>query len=637
MPAVSKIKRYTTNDIIDVARLSRKCEEVTGKKPFHWQLKAATEILRGNDVVLDVGTGSGKTICFSLPLLLGVYDTALIISPLSALMIDQVANDPLRSVAVCQENMAKVGKEQMYKDIVNGKFCRVLVSPEIARSKEFGDAVLCKAKFNQILRVVVVDEAHCISEWGGSFRTDYADLGLVRGRLKADVPWLVASATLPSHVLDDIRTTLKISSSAAYVRMTNARPNVALSTRVMKFGEESKGDLRFTIPFGATKAEDIPIQLIYCNSRLDGEDIVDRLRFWLPSSIPQECIQFYHAKKGTKEKRSLEERLAKGEVRILVCTDAVGMGCDMRNIERVSLWGLPPSFCSLVQRAGRAARDFSKVGEAILIVTPAVKKSGLQDGEFEATIERVNEEREAENMNDDAVEEAVVEALQSEGIQVADGRQELIVEEGGVRREQAAEAENEVDVEHEASKKKKKKKRAECNSREARYLSKFASTTHCLRAVWDEFFDNRVKVQLNYPLNTTYQPKPHTRCCNNCEPDKFPVEIITMDKVPGLRRGRKKEVDKLLVKMVRQSLEEWREGELLDKLYPNTTSITPDSIMSDTVVEQLSTAGRVTQKKELERTTRWVLAYADRDLSDIGRELLIRLADIYEAYDAEHL
>ncbi|KAG2111943.1 P-loop containing nucleoside triphosphate hydrolase protein [Suillus discolor] len=89
---------------------------------------------------------------------------------------------------------------------------------------------------------------------------------------------------------------------------------------------------------------------------------------WLPQDITQFCIAFYHA--------TIDYTVQDGFIRILVCTDAVRMGCDMRNIERVILWGMPPSFCALVQRAGRAARDVTKLGEAILIIPVQCAETG---------------------------------------------------------------------------------------------------------------------------------------------------------------------------------------------------------------------------------------------------------------------
>ena len=89
MPTLSKVKQYTPEEL-DSALVSDKCFEKLGKRPFRWQLESALAILCGKDVVLDVGTGSGKTLCFSLPLVLNDRDIALSVSPLTALMIDQV-------------------------------------------------------------------------------------------------------------------------------------------------------------------------------------------------------------------------------------------------------------------------------------------------------------------------------------------------------------------------------------------------------------------------------------------------------------------------------------------------------------------------------------------------------------------
>ena len=117
------------------------------------------------------------------------------------------------------------------------------MSPEIAKSKAFHKAVLSKDEFSSALRAVCIDEAHCISFWGGSFWSNYADLGVLRGRIAKNVPFIIALATLPEHILDDIKRKLRLSKSAKLVQMTNARPNVALSCRTMCHSDESKADL----------------------------------------------------------------------------------------------------------------------------------------------------------------------------------------------------------------------------------------------------------------------------------------------------------------------------------------------------------------------------------------------------------
>ena len=212
------------------------------------------------------------------------------------------------------------------QDIVSEKFRIVLISPEIAKSNTFRSGVLSKREFNSRIRVVCIDEGHCISLWGGSFRPDYAELALIRSRFPRNVPFLVASATLPEHILDDIRAKLQLSTNVKMLRVSNTWPNVALSCRQMHHRDDSKVDLRFLIPSGATKPEDIDITLVYCNSRTVTEDITDQIRVWLKAvGISVTCVGFYHAKVGEKRKRELEDLLCKGEIRILICTDAVGM------------------------------------------------------------------------------------------------------------------------------------------------------------------------------------------------------------------------------------------------------------------------------------------------------------------------
>ncbi|KAG1882049.1 P-loop containing nucleoside triphosphate hydrolase protein, partial [Suillus tomentosus] len=435
---------------------------------------------------------------------------------------------------------------------------------------------------------VCVDEAHCISLWGGSFRPDYAELGTLHARVPTNVPFVLASATLPEHILDDIRERLQISKDFHHIQLTNARPNIALSVRVMKFADESKADLRFVVPHGATLANDIPTQLIYCNDRTTTEDIIDKLRGWLPSDIPRSCIAFYHAKIGTKRKRQIEEELQSGEIRIVSCTDAVGMGCDMRNIQRVILWGLPPSFCALVQQAGRAARDLTQLGEAVLIISSVVRKSGIQGYYITSSLE-------------DRGEDELV-ALETQGIEVTHGCEVVDVCGRGARL--ASNDDETIEVPQNRGRKTGRSAHS-CNSLEARYLSKYANTPDCHCKVWDEFFLNRRKRQLIFPDNTTYRHLPNARCCDNCQPALFPVDAITLDKVCGLKAGKKRKVGEDFEQSIRDGLTAWRDGDLIDCLYPGTFSIAGATVLDDTVIEQLATCGEwITNGEQLSRRTR---------------------------------
>jgi len=209
---------------------------------------------------------------------------------------------------------------------VNGKFRQVVVSPEIAISTSFQKGVTSKEGFYTRLHALCIDEGHCMTLWGGTFHPDYGNLGILRGCFPKNVPIVVASATLPEHILDDIRWKLRLSQSVKVVSISNARPNIALSVRAMQHSDESKADLRFLIPKDASKPEDIPVTLVYCNQWTVAEDAADHLRDWAGDcGIAPDCIAFYHSKVGQKRKRELEEKLRKGEIRILLCTDAVGM------------------------------------------------------------------------------------------------------------------------------------------------------------------------------------------------------------------------------------------------------------------------------------------------------------------------
>ena len=186
-------------------------------------------------------------------------------------------------------------------------------------------SVLSKKWLQKRLRCIVVDEAHCISEWGGTFRSDYTKIGSLRGRVGRTVPFVVASATLPVHVLDTVKKSLQLASDSVVITLSNERKNIALSTREMKHEKESKADLRFSVPNGTSTPQDIPITLIYANSRIECEDICEAINTYLPVGMAEDTVSFYHSKIGLERKRELEAKLRSGEVRILACTDAVGM------------------------------------------------------------------------------------------------------------------------------------------------------------------------------------------------------------------------------------------------------------------------------------------------------------------------
>ncbi|KAJ7917939.1 hypothetical protein B0H13DRAFT_1869851 [Mycena leptocephala] len=197
---------------------------------------------------------------------------------------------------------------------------------------------------------------------------------------------------------------------------------------------------------------------------------------WTRSADDSSAIGFYHAKNGMVRKRELETMLRDGHIRILCCTDAVGMGRYMCNIESVILWKLPPSFGALAQRSGRAAQDFERLVEAILFVPAKLLKDGV--AEEEARLARV----------------------------------EQFSSQGGARAEEGNEAEKaEAETAAAAAAKSKKKRKAARISFADALEAKFLSS----RIIWDEYFQNATKASLDFVLPEGAQ------YCDVCGPASF--------------------------------------------------------------------------------------------------------------------
>lgn len=193
----------------------------------------------------------------------------------------------------------------------------------------------------------------------------------------------------------------------------------------------------------------------------------------------------------------------------------------MRNIERVVLWGLPPTFCAFTQRAGRAGRDMASLGEAILIVPPSlVKESATEKAAITAVEEAAINMEMLDRTPTDAELNLASEVLDEEGLRIA-ADSEMSV----------SDAPEQAPMNAPKKKKGRAKKAQETHIEELRALFEFIRTKECRRLVWNKFFENDKKMQLKYPENTLYERTIGTRCCDNCEPRLFPIETVTVEKM----------------------------------------------------------------------------------------------------------
>ncbi|EJD46861.1 P-loop containing nucleoside triphosphate hydrolase protein [Auricularia subglabra TFB-10046 SS5] len=369
------------------------------KESFAWeheprpmQVKAGLAQLDGQDVIVHAPTGMGKTAIVAAPHALPQNKgrVTLLVSPLIALQEEMVATFrdeyKLAAIAVNSTRRKSLGatmkvRDQcissqdlrvMGKDICTGKYAIVLVSPEMAQTRRFTQCVLQDPEFYVRYLSLVVDEAHTVSHWGAQFRKKYSTLGVLRTFLRPGTSVVALSASLTPRVRADVLRKLQFSSSYVDIDLGNNRPNVSIVVRACHRLLTSFADLDFVIPKTARTAKDIPSTFVYVDNKDEGAAIVDHLRELLPADLREDgLVRPFNASLSHDYRKNALLHFKAGNIRVLVCTDAAGMGCNVPNIEVVVQWKLPEKLSMFVQRAGRAARRQGSSGLAVLLAEPS--------------------------------------------------------------------------------------------------------------------------------------------------------------------------------------------------------------------------------------------------------------------------
>lgn len=208
---------------------------------------------------------------------------------------------------------------------------------------------------------VLVDEGHVVSEWANSFRTDYKELKTLRVILGNNVPWWALSATFTSEIFEAVYRTLSFGTSRPFwgIDVGTERPNLAQYVRPMGSAASTYLPLVPFIPAGAQTGDDIPKTIMFFRSVSETRDACFALRALLPSHLHPSIQPFAAPDEETTKEERLRD-LRDGRVRVLCCTIAAGMGCDIPDIAVAVIYGVD-SFVSFVQKGGRAGRD-GKVG-----------------------------------------------------------------------------------------------------------------------------------------------------------------------------------------------------------------------------------------------------------------------------------
>lgn len=265
------------------------------------------------------------------------------------------------------------------------KLNAILTSPEMCfEQPEFRKWLRSEATGKRIL-AVIVDEAHCASQWGGDFRPHYALLDKLRMLLPVGTPVLATSATLNAEALKDVCTGLNLDlDESFFLNLGNDRPNITPSVVHMKSSRDY-GAVDAQLPDPATihTPADMPKTMVFTNAIKKTQILCRHIRQLFPN-LPRHSIDFLHAHRTAKAKRRIMKQFRKGKIKILVATEAAGMvssikaalviltrpiqGPDIPDVELVIQFGVPPSLPVWIQRYGRAGRCFDIQARAVMLV-----------------------------------------------------------------------------------------------------------------------------------------------------------------------------------------------------------------------------------------------------------------------------
>jgi ATP-dependent DNA helicase RecQ len=299
--------------------------------------------LKGRDCVVVMPTGAGKSLCYQLPALAG-RGLVVVVSPLIALMADQCrALSALGVPAVMlASGMGDGHNERALEQVASGGVVLVFVSPERFASRAFR-RVLAKSRIG----LFVVDEAHCLAEWGHDFRPDYLRLGGVIDDLGSP-PVMAVTATATPRVTEEIAVRLGLQDWVS-IRSGFDRPNLTLDVIEIQ-GEGTNQRKRGILTEVLGDDRSLPA-IVYCGTRRDTGVVGGLLCARGLAAVG------YHAGMSAAERWASQDAFMAGRARVVVATNAFGMGIDKADVRTVVHWAVPKSLEAYYQEAGRAGRD----------------------------------------------------------------------------------------------------------------------------------------------------------------------------------------------------------------------------------------------------------------------------------------
>ncbi|ESL05589.1 ATP-dependent DEAD/H DNA helicase recQ [Trypanosoma rangeli SC58] len=361
---VNPVDRYRGENFIWSADLRRTMIDVFGLHQYRFlQLEIMNACMDGRDAFVLLPTGGGKSLCYQLPALMpNPAQVTIVISPLISLIQDQVyaliAND-IPAIALTGQT-SDTPRRALFAEWASGRIVHTLVyvTPEyFGRSDHFVQCLVHLAN-RRLLSRFVVDEAHCVSQWGHDFRPDYRKLAVLKQKFPA-IPISALTATATDLVQQDIVSTLRLRDALVFKGSFN-RPNLSYSVR--KVGR-SVGSV--VVDLIKHRFPPRSCGIVYCLSRKDCEKMAAEL---VGAGIR---ASYYHAEASGKNEK--QERWTKDELQVICATIAFGMGINKPDVRFVVHAAMPKSIEGYYQESGRAGRD-GLPSECILLCSPSDKQ-----------------------------------------------------------------------------------------------------------------------------------------------------------------------------------------------------------------------------------------------------------------------